>query len=91
VHRLVTCPNGLIICADVGCGYASIINFKPLRFIKENYNKGYTMIKKEIIIKLLSNLHAFQKLDKRIISIIGEVFKVDAFKLCDDNGITYNI
>ena len=49
------------------------------------------MIDKEIIIKLLSDLHAFQKLDKQIISIISEVFGVDAFKLCEDNGITYNI
>jgi len=41
------------------------------------------------IIQLLSDLAAYNKLDKRIVQIISDVFKVDAFEICKANGITY--
>jgi hypothetical protein len=45
----------------------------------------------EQIIKLLSDLAAFNKLDQRIVQIISNAFKVDAKQICKNNGITYNI
>jgi len=45
----------------------------------------------EQIIALLSDLSAFNKLDKRIVQIISDVFKIDAKQVCIDNGITYFI
>jgi hypothetical protein len=45
----------------------------------------------EQIIKLLSDLAAFNKLDKRILLIISNVFKVNAVDICKENGITYFI
>lgn len=45
----------------------------------------------EKVIRLLSNLSAFNKLDKRVVSIITEVFKIDADELCKKYGITYFI
>ena len=41
------------------------------------------------IIKLLDDLHAFNKLDKITVSIVSDAFQVDAENLCSDNGITY--
>jgi len=43
----------------------------------------------EKIIRLLSNLSAFNQLTNRSVSIITEVFKIDAFELCKKYGITY--
>jgi len=46
---------------------------------------------KKKVIKLLSDLAAFNKLDSRIVQIISDAFKVDAKELCKENGITYFI
>ena len=43
----------------------------------------------EKILRLLSNLSAFNKLDVRVVSIISEVFKIDAKELCRKWGISY--
>lgn len=43
----------------------------------------------EQIIKLLSDLSAFNKLDRRVIQIISDVFKINALEICRENGITY--
>ena len=40
--------------------------------------------------QLLSNLSAFNKLDKRIVDTVSEVFKLDADGICKQNGITYS-
>lgn len=42
------------------------------------------------IIKLLSDLHAFNILTERIVKIISDAFNVDAELLCKEYGITYN-
>jgi hypothetical protein len=47
--------------------------------------------KVEQVVKLLSDLAAFNKLDLQIVSIISLSFDVDAEQLCEDNGITYFI
>ena len=41
------------------------------------------------LIKLLSDLAAFNQLNDRIVKIISDVYEVDAAKICRDNGITY--
>jgi hypothetical protein len=46
-------------------------------------------MEKKQIIKLLSNLSAFNKLDERTVKIISDTFQVDAVQLCQKNGITY--
>jgi len=43
------------------------------------------------IIQLLSDLSAFNKLDRRIVQIISDVFKINALEICRKNGITYFI
>lgn len=43
------------------------------------------------IIQLLNDLSAFNKLDRRVVQIISDVFKIDASELCKQNGITYFI
>ena len=53
------------------------------------YNIGEDVNKH--IIEFLMKLHALRKLDKRIVAIVGDAFDVDAFKMCKDNGITYDI
>jgi len=40
--------------------------------------------------ELLLSLHKFNKLNKRIITEIGNIFNFDALRYCDDYGITYN-
>ena len=44
---------------------------------------------KEKIIKLLSDLAAFNKLDNTIVSLISQAFDVNAEEICKKNGITY--
>ena len=39
----------------------------------------------------LISLHVFNKLHISDLEIISKVYEVDAKKLCEDNGITYNI
>jgi len=46
-------------------------------------------IKLATITELLYTLQKFNKLDKRIVGIIGEVFGVDARQICSENGIVY--
>ncbi len=46
---------------------------------------------KQKILDLIKSLHAFQKLDDRVLRVISNVFKVDAFEICKENGITYDI
>lgn len=46
---------------------------------------------REKILRLLSNLAAFNKLDERVVDIISKVFKVDAKEICEKWGITYYI
>ena len=46
---------------------------------------------KDKIVKLLSDLAAFNKLDATIVQLISDIFKVDAEQLCHDYGITYRI
>lgn len=41
------------------------------------------------ILRLLSNLAAFNKLDERVVDIISKVFKIDAKEICEKWGITY--
>lgn len=41
------------------------------------------------IVKLLSDLAAFNLLNRRVVHIIGDVFNVDAVELCSKNGIVY--
>ena len=53
------------------------------------YNIGEDV--NEHIIQLLMKLHAFGELNELIVEIIGVAFSVDAFKMCEDNGITYDI
>ena len=53
------------------------------------YNIGEDV--NDSLIELLRDLHAFGKLDERVISIISAVFRVDVSELCEDNGITYDI
>ena len=43
------------------------------------------------LIELIEGLHAFGKLDKRVLMIISEVFDIDAFNLCKEHGITYDL
>ena len=43
----------------------------------------------EKILRLLSNLSAFNKLDARVVSIISEVFKIDTKEICRKWGISY--
>jgi len=43
------------------------------------------------IVELLFDLHARNVLDIFVLDSISRNFKVDAMKLCDDYGITYNI
>ena len=43
------------------------------------------------IIQLLSNLSAFNKLDKKVVQIISDIFKINALEICRKNGITYFI
>jgi hypothetical protein len=43
----------------------------------------------EKILKLLSDLHAFNLLTERIVKIIGDSFNVDAVDMCREHGITY--
>ena len=43
----------------------------------------------EKIVKLLSDLAAFNKLDATVIQLISDIFEVDADDLCTENGITY--
>jgi len=43
------------------------------------------------ITQLLSDLSAFNKLDRFIVQIISDVFKIDALEICRKNGITYFI
>jgi hypothetical protein len=45
----------------------------------------------EKILRLLSNLSAFNKLDARVVNIISEVFKIDAKEICRKWGISYFI
>ena len=47
------------------------------------------MVNIQKIKKLLEDLHAFNKLDKRVVDIISEVFGVDAKEICSKYGITY--
>ena len=46
---------------------------------------------KQTVINLLYDLHAFQMLNNRIVKLIGIHFDLDAFGLCRENGITYDI
>lgn len=41
------------------------------------------------LIKFLSNMAAFNKLDNRIVNLVSESFFVDAKSLCKNNGIVY--
>ena len=41
------------------------------------------------VVELLRSLHAFNKLDATTISIITDVFSVDAEEICREYGITY--
>ena len=43
----------------------------------------------EQIVRLLSDLSAFNKLDSMMVNIISGVFGVDAKEICRENGITY--
>ena len=45
----------------------------------------------EKVTSLLLSLHSFNKLDKRTLQIISTSFGIDAFEICSDYGITYNI
>lgn len=48
-------------------------------------------ISEDKLIELLETLHAFNKLDQRMIDIIARVFELDNIDdLIKDNGITYN-
>ena len=46
---------------------------------------------KHAIINLLYDLHSFNKLDTFVLNSINESFKIDAFELCELEGITYNL
>ena len=49
-------------------------------------------ISEDKLIELLETLHAFNKLDQRVIDIISTVFEIDNIdQICKENGITYNI
>ena len=41
-------------------------------------------------LEILQHLHAFNKLHARDVCVIADVLEVNAIKLCEDNGITYN-
>ena len=43
----------------------------------------------EAAIRLLRTMHVFNKLDKRVVSIISMALNVDANEICERLGITY--
>lgn len=45
----------------------------------------------ESIVKLLSDLAAFNKLDELTVNLISAAFDVDAKIICKEHGITYFI
>lgn len=45
----------------------------------------------EPALEKLQYYHAFNKLNKRAVEIIGEVYDIDAFELCKKHGIIYEI
>ena len=46
---------------------------------------------KESVTSLLLSLHSFNKLNKRVLLAISTSFHIDAFEICSEYGITYNI
>ena len=46
---------------------------------------------KQTVINLMYDLHAFQLLNDRIVRLLGIHFELDAFALCREEGITYNV
>jgi hypothetical protein len=46
---------------------------------------------KQTVVNLMYDLHAFQLLNERIVRLLGIHFELDAFALCREHGITYNI
>lgn len=52
------------------------------------------MTKDEIraaVVELLYDLHTYTKLNEYILNSITRNFKVNAYELCDEYGITYDI
>jgi hypothetical protein len=45
----------------------------------------------QTVTNLLYDLHAFNLLNDRIVKLIGIHFDLDAFAICRDEGITYDI
>lgn len=43
------------------------------------------------IVDLLYDLHSFGKLNSKVLESISRIFEVDAFELCEEQGITYFI
>lgn len=46
---------------------------------------------KQTVVNLMYDLHTFQLLNDRIVKLIGIHFDLDAFALCREEGITYDI
>ena len=44
---------------------------------------------KEAVIQLLYDLYNFNKLNCNVLDSISKHFNVNAYDLCEDNGITY--
>jgi len=54
-----------------------------------------TEIRNEILVRiaedLILTLHKFNRLDSNILAHIGRAFMLDTKKMCEDNGIIYNV
>ena len=46
---------------------------------------------KEALIELLYDLHSVDKLNAYVLNSISKNFNIDAYDLCDCNGITYDL
>lgn len=63
----------------------------PGNSIVQSYHHSIKLCMEELVLKVLQDLHVFNMLNDVLIRRLSTSTGLDCRKMCEDNGITYNV